>query len=185
MKDLEVLGHAVREYRRAKNLSIAPAARAAHLSQSTLQRAETGKGWRLLVGDILRLDAAFGAGGALVALHESLEGTVQAPLYSIQRATTEAGHRWSASKVGPVWVLARSIAGEPTPSRINLAWGPWRYAHEWQSGWILLEDYKVADDVSVPINARVDYPADIIFGTGHIPSTSAQFVDLRNQWVRD
>lgn len=184
MNDSELLGHAIREYRRAKKMSIDAVARGAHLTKSTLQRAETGAA-QLRSGDIARLDITLNAAGALISLHESLDGIVRPPLYSIQRATAEAGHRWPALWAGPVWVHIRPNVITTAASRVDLTWGPWRYRHEWTSGEVLLEDHKVPDDVSVAINARLAHPADIIFGTGTIPTRSAQFVDLRGRWERD
>lgn len=183
MNDSELLGYAIREYRQAKRMSIDAVARAAHLTKSTLQRAETGAA-RLSGGDVERLDAVLSAGGALISLHASLEGIVRPPLYSIQRSIMEAGHRWPAQWAGPVWVLIRPGIETSALSRIELTWGPWRYQHEWSGGEILLEDHKVPDDVSVPINARLVHPADIAFGTGIIPNRPAQFVDLRGRWAR-
>lgn len=183
VNDSELLGHAIREYRREKNLSIDAVARRAHLTKSTLQRAETGAA-RLGSGDVARLDVTLSAGGALVSLYESLEGIVRPPLYSVRRSTTEAGHRWQALWAGPVWVLIRPKAAASVPMRIDLSWGPWRYWHEWVAGEVLFEDFKVPDDVSVALNARLTHPADIIFGTGTIPIPTAQFVDLRGRWER-
>lgn len=184
MDDFEFLGQAIREYRRAKGMSLDPVARATHLTKSTLQRAETGAA-RLSGDDIARLDATLNAGGALISLHESLTGLVRPPLYSVHRSTGEAGHRWPAAWAGPVWVLIRPIPGASATCGISLVWGPWRYQHEWAGGEILFEDYKVPDEVSVAINARLAYPADVAFGTGDIRSRTEQVVDLRGRWQRD
>ncbi|WP_344013567.1 helix-turn-helix transcriptional regulator [Microbacterium natoriense] len=179
----EVLGRALREARRSVRMPIAAVAREAHLSSSTLQRAETGAA-TLSDPDVERLDRVLGAGGGLLALYRSLMETVRPPLYSFQRATAEAGHRWPAEWTGIVWVLVRSE--EPIdPSRIDLTWGPWRFRHEWTGGHLLLEDWKVLDDVSVPINVRLMRRADVIFGTGEVSPRPPHFVDLRGQWERD
>ena len=184
MNDRDVLGHAIRTLRRTNRLSIDYLARASILTKSTLQRAENGAA-SLNAGDVARLDAALRAGGELIALHQAIEGTIRRPLHGLQRNVVEAGHRWPAEWSGVVWVYVRHTQQVRTRSTIDLGWGPWRFHHEWQGGDLLLEDWKVRDDVSVGIHVRLSHRADVIFGAEDIASTDAEFVDLRGRWRRN
>lgn len=182
MNDRELLGHALRSARQRKRSSIAAVATAALLSSSTLQRAEMGT-VTLTGADVARLDAVLGTDGELIALFQSIAKIVRRPLFGMSRSTRQAGHRWPAEWAGPVWVLVRPF--QRTLMSADLSWGPWRFQHQWDGEQLVLEDWKVPDDVSVSLHVQLSSEADIIFGTDEISTRPTNFVDLRGRWRRD
>lgn len=183
VNDREIFGHAVRERRQLAGLSLVAASKAAMMTKSTLQRVEMGQS-DLRLPDVALLDAAVRADGELSALHQSLHRAPRPPLHSVHRNVRAAGHRWPADWSRLVWLYVRPH--QPgVVCHIELAWGPWRFRHSWDGREALFQDLKAQDDVSVPLQATVTEPSDLVFGAGELRFPAERIVDLRSRWTRE
>ncbi|WP_396652114.1 helix-turn-helix domain-containing protein [Microbacterium sp. AG1240] len=178
-----MIGRAIRAARSQAGLSLEAVSRLVPVTKSSLQRMEMGLAHATLP-DLRSLDAALGTGTELVDLYEAQRARRKPPQYSFLREVREAGHRWPASWAGVVWVSVSPTQVTADPLKISLMWGPWRFDTTTTAPEVVLENYKVPDDVSVALRVTSSRLADIGFGTGEYAHPTAHVIDTRDRWRR-
>ncbi|WP_298944643.1 helix-turn-helix domain-containing protein, partial [uncultured Microbacterium sp.] len=148
--DRVMMGRAIRAARARAGLSIAGVSKSVPVTKSSLQRMEMGLAHATLP-DLRSLDAALGTGTELVDLYEAQRARREPPQFSFHREVQEAGHRWPASWAGAVWVSVSPTQLAAAPLKVSLTWGPWLFETTSTAPEVVLESYKVPDDVSVAL----------------------------------